>query len=172
MLHVAQLYVSSQAVAEEVVQDTWFCVVRGLHRFEGRASLKTWIFQILVNRAKTRGEREPRTVSFFALDGDSVGRNRDANGRSGILGTNDDGWREEIAEEVISKELGAQIRFAIAALRPQQRAVISLRILEGRSAVDVCALLGLSEANQRVLLHRARRAVRAALQPYVGVDMV
>jgi RNA polymerase sigma-70 factor (ECF subfamily) len=172
MLQVAQSYVSSQAVAEEVVQDTWLGVVRGLHRFEGRSSLKTWIFQILVNRAKTRGERERRTVSFFALDGEGVGQNPDATGPSGVLRTNDDGWREAIAEEVISKELGARIRFAIAALGPQQRAVISLRIVEGRSAVDVCTLLGLSEANQRVLLHRARHAVRQALLPYVVEDAV
>ena len=170
MLQVAQFYVSSQAVAEEVVQDTWLGVVRGLHRFEGRSSLKTWIYQILVNRAKTRGERERHTVSFCALDGDGIGRNSEATASSGVLKTNDDAWREAIAEEVISKELGTRIRFAIAALRPPQRAVISLRIVEGWSAVDVCALLGLSEANQRVLLHRARRAVRQALLPYLVED--
>jgi RNA polymerase sigma-70 factor (ECF subfamily) len=170
MLQVAQFYVSTQAVAEEVVQDTWLGVVRGLHKFEGRSSLKTWIFQILVNRAKTRGEREPRTVSFCALDGDDIGRDSDATVASGVLKTKGDAWRVAIAEEVISKELGTRIRFAIAALRPPQRAVISLRIVEGWSAVDVCALLGLSEANQRVLLHRARRAVRQALLPYLVED--
>jgi RNA polymerase sigma-70 factor (ECF subfamily) len=164
MLHVARFYVSSQAVAEEVVQDTWLGVVRGLYRFEGRSSLKTWIFQILVNRAKTRGERERRTVAFFAHSGDD----RAALGEvpSPVI----DLRHEGTAEQIVMNELGDHIRLAINGLRPQQRAVIALRVIEGKSAEEVCSMLGLSDGNQRVLLHRGRRAVRRALKPYLSPD--
>jgi RNA polymerase sigma-70 factor (ECF subfamily) len=155
MLHVARSYVPSRAVAEEVVQDAWLAVLRGLHRFEGRSSLKTWIFRILVNRAKTRGQRERRTVAIFAIDGHDAGAA---------------GSQEATLEHIILNELGACIRLAIDGLRPQQRAVITLRDLGGWSADEVCTLLGLSAGNQRVLLHRARRGVRRALESYLSED--
>ena len=164
MLQVAQFYVPSRAVAEEVVQETWLGVLRGLHRFEGRSSLKTWIFQILVNRAKSRGERERRTLASCALSGD------DRSAQDGVPRAMIELWHEETSEQIILNELGAQIQLAIDGLRPQQRAVIALRVMEGRSADEVCSMLGLTDGNQRVLLHRARRAVRRALEPYLSED--
>jgi RNA polymerase sigma-70 factor (ECF subfamily) len=164
MLQVAQFYVPSRAVAEEVVQETWLGVLRGLHRFEGRSSLKTWIFQILVNRAKSRGQRELRTFASFSLSGE------DWSAAGGVPRAMIDLWHEGTSEQIILNELGARIQLAIDGLRPQQRAVIALRCLEGRSADEVCRILGLSDANQRVLLHRARRAVRRALEPYLSED--
>jgi RNA polymerase sigma-70 factor (ECF subfamily) len=164
MLKVAQVYVPSLAVAEEVVQETWLGVVRGLDRFEGRSSLKTWIFQILVNRAKTRGERERRTSAFFTRAG------ADWSAQGMVPEAMIDLWHEETSEQLILNELGAHIQVAMDGLRPQQRAVIALRFIDGRSADEVCRMLGLSEGNQRVPLHRARRAVRRALEPYLSED--
>ena len=164
MLNVARRYVPSRSVAEEVVQETWLGVLRGLHRFEGRSSLKTWIFQILVNRAKSRGQRELRTFASFSLSGE------DWSAAGGVPRAMIDLWHEGTSEQIILNELGAQIQLAIDGLRPQQRAVIALRVMEGRSADEVCSMLGLTDGNQRVLLHRARRAVRRALEPYLSED--
>jgi RNA polymerase sigma-70 factor (ECF subfamily) len=164
MLQVAQFYVPSRAVAEEVVQETWLGVLRGLHRFEGRSSLKTWIFQILVNRAKSRGERERRTLASCALSGD------DHSAQGGVPRAMIDLWHEGTSEQLILNELAAHIQLAIDGLGPLQRAVIALRVMEGRSADEVCSMLGLTDGNQRVLLHRARRAVRRALEPYLCED--
>ena len=162
MVKVAQLYVPSRAVAEEVVQETWLGVLRGLDRFEGRSSLKTWIFQILVNRAKTRGERERRTLDLFTRSG------ADGSAHGVVPETMIDLSHGETSEQVILNELGAHIQLAMDGLRPRQRAVIALRFIEGRSADEVCSMLGLSDGNQRVLLCRARRAVRRALEPYLS----
>ena len=168
LLRLAQLYVPSRAIAEEVVQETWLAVLTGVERFEGRSSLKTWLFRILTNKAKTRGQREARILPFSALaaDGDedqtAVPVERFA--RGGAWATPPRGVPEE---RLLAAETRAHIEEAIAALPPNQRAVITLRDVEGLSADEACNVLGLSETNQRVLLHRARAKVRAALERYL-----
>jgi len=172
MLRVAQLYVRTRAVAEEVVQEAWLGVLKGLDRFEGRSSLKTWIFRILTNIAKTRGEREGRSVPFSSLaaeetDGPSVDPERFlAPGE--LLGGNWSSPPPPFPEErLLAAETRARIEAAIAELPANQRAVITLRDVEGFGSEDVCNVLDLSETNQRVLLHRARSKVRAALEDYL-----
>jgi RNA polymerase sigma-70 factor (ECF subfamily) len=172
LLRVAATHVSSRAVAEEVVQETWLAVIRGLERFEGRSSLKTWIFKILTKIASTQGAREHRTVPFCSLDGDD-GRPFDADrffpDDNGRLGGH---WRpaptrwETPADAIVSGEIREVVAGAIEALPASQRAVISLRDVEGWPAADTCAALGLSDGNQRILLHRARTKVRAVLERY------
>jgi RNA polymerase sigma-70 factor (ECF subfamily) len=168
LLRLAQLYVSSRSVAEEVVQETWLAVVTGIERFEGRSSLKTWLFRILTNKAKTRGQREGRTLPFSSLasDGDedqtAVAVERFA--RGGAWATPPRGVPEE---RLLAGETRARVEQAISALPPNQRAVITLRDVEGLSAEEACNVLGLSETNQRVLLHRARAKVRTALERYL-----
>jgi len=168
LLRLAQLYVSSRSVAEEVVQETWLAVVTGIERFEGRSSLKTWLFRILTNKAKTRGQREGRTLPFSSLasDGDedqtAVAVERFA--RGGAWATPPRGVPEE---RLLAGETRARVEQAISALPPNQRAVITLRDVEGLSAEEACNVLGISETNQRVLLHRARAKVRTALERYL-----
>ena len=168
LLRLAQLYVSSRAVAEEVVQETWLAVLTGIERFEGRSSLKTWLFRILTNKAKTRGQREGRTLPFSSLasDGDedqtAVAVERFA--RGGAWATPPRGVPEE---RLLAGETRARVEQAISALPPNQRAVITLRDVEGLSAEEACNVLGISETNQRVLLHRARAKVRTALERYL-----
>jgi RNA polymerase sigma-70 factor (ECF subfamily) len=166
LLRVAQMYVSSRSVAEEVVQETWLAVLNGIDRFEGRSSLKTWIFRILANRAKTRAQREGRTIPFSAL-GDSeptVDPDRFDRGQWAALPTD---WPEDrlLAEETL--HVAEQ---AIETLPATQRAVITLRDVQGWSAEEVRNALELSETNQRVLLHRARSKVRGALEEYLTED--
>jgi len=179
MLRVAQMYVSSRAVAEEVVQEAWLGVISGIRRFEGRSSLRTWIFRILTNRAKTRGEREGRTVPFSSLatstgDGDEPAVDAD---RFHRLGQDAGRWTSAPARwsdlpenRLVGKETIAVAQAAIEALPDTQRAVITLRDLEGWDSNDVRNVLGLSETNQRVLLHRARAKVRRALETYLGEE--
>jgi RNA polymerase sigma-70 factor (ECF subfamily) len=166
LLRVAMMYVSSRAVAEEVVGDTWLAVVTGLERFEGRSSLKTWLFRILTNKAKTRGQREARTRPFSAFDGDEEGTAVDVDrfARDGHWVAPPSGVPEE---RLLAGEAQAVVDEAIAALPPNQRAVITLRDVEGLSAEEACNVLGLSETNQRVLLHRARAKVRSAFEEYL-----
>jgi RNA polymerase sigma-70 factor (ECF subfamily) len=173
LLRVAQIYVASRAVAEEVVQETWIGVLNGIDRFEGRSSLKTWIFRILTNIAKTRGQREGRTLPFSALerpDGvpePAVEADRflpaDHERWPGHWAAKPEPWPEE---RLLADETRAVIEQAIERLPPAQRAVISLRDVEGWSADETCNALGVSETNQRVLLHRARSKVRRALEDY------
>jgi RNA polymerase sigma-70 factor (ECF subfamily) len=174
MLRVAMAHVPGRAVAEEVVQETWLAALRGLERFEGRSSVKTWLFRILVNRARTRGPQERRSVPFSALapEGDegSVDADRFLPAEDRWAGHWIDPPRAfgELPEDVL---LGAETRrcveAAIATLRPAQREVITLRDVDGWSAAEVCEALELSEANQRVLLHRARSVVRRELERYL-----
>jgi RNA polymerase sigma-70 factor, ECF subfamily len=176
MLRVAQTYVRSRAVAEEVVQETWLGVLSGIDRFEGRSSLKTWLFRILTNRAKTRGERESRSVPFSALagdeddDGPSVPADRflgpDHPQWPGHWAASPSSWSAIPDERLMSHEVLEHVRAAIEELPIRQRQVISLRDVEGWSADEVCDLLALSEGNQRVLLHRARSKVRGSLERY------
>jgi RNA polymerase sigma-70 factor (ECF subfamily) len=173
LLRVAQIYVASRAVAEEVVQETWIGVLNGIDRFEGRSSLKTWIFRILTNIAKTRGQREGRTVPFSALERpDGVPEPAVAPDRflpadherwPGHWASKPEPWPEE---RLLADESRAVVDQAIARLPPTQRAVISLRDLDGWSSEETCNALGVTETNQRVLLHRARSKVRQALEDY------
>ena len=180
LLRVAQIYVSSRAVAEEVVQETWLAVLTGIDRFEGRSSLKTWIFTILTNRAKTRGQREGRTLPFSALanpagvpepavDADRF-RDPDDPRWPGHWSAPPRSWEGQPEERLLGRETRDAIRAAIDTLPPSQRAVITLRDVEGWSSDEVCHVLGVTETNQRVLLHRARSKVRAALEAYLSED--
>jgi RNA polymerase sigma-70 factor (ECF subfamily) len=175
LLRVAQIYVTSRAVAEEVVQETWIGVLNGIDRFEGRSSLKTWIFRILTNIAKTRGQREGRTVPFSALERPeavpeaAVDPDRflpaDHERWPGHWASKPQPWPEE---RLLAGETLGIVERAIDELPPAQRAVISLRDVRGWSAEETCNALGVSETNQRVLLHRARSKVRQALEDYLS----
>jgi RNA polymerase sigma-70 factor (ECF subfamily) len=160
MLRLARGFVPSQAVAEEVVQDTWLAVVRGLERFEGRSSLATWLFAILVNRAKTAGVRENR---HQPLPPDEIA---DPPGRfdaTGAWATPPESWSEAAEDRLDAAQLAAKARAHLDTLPPAQRRVVLLRDVEGLPSAEVCRVLDISEANQRVLLHRGRSRVRAAL---------
>ena len=184
MLRLAMTWVSTRAVAEEVVQETWLGVLSGLDRFEGRSSLKTWIFRILSNTAKKRAVREGRSipVSSFADPGDerdepAIERWRFAGpgGRyPGGWGIPPRSWDRVPEEQLLSAETLALVRDAIEALPPVQRQVITMRDVEGFSSAEVCNVLELSDTNQRVILHRARGRVRRALERYLdpGLDLL
>lgn len=168
LLRVAQGYVRTRTAAEEVVQDTWLGVLRGLASFEGRSSLRTWIFRILVNQAITRGVRESRSVPFSSLGDDEAAVDPERFLPGGAWGSPPqplDGIPEDV---LLSAEARARVLEAIAELPPQQRQVITLRDVEGWSSAEVRDALDLSESNQRVLLHRARSKVRARLEEYLG----
>jgi RNA polymerase sigma-70 factor, ECF subfamily len=178
MLRLALIYVSSRAVAEEVVQETWLAVFQGLSRFEERSSLKTWIFRILTNRAKTRGEREGRSVPFSAFEDlesepaePAVAAERflppDHDRWPGHWSSVPQSWEALPEQQLLAQETRAYIDTIITALPATQRIVITLRDIEGLSADEVCSMLTVSESNQRVLLHRARSKVRAALEHYL-----
>ena len=177
LLRLAQMYVPDHAAAEEVVQETWLGVLNGLGRFEGRSSLKTWIFRILTNIAKTRGVREARSVPFSSMGNPDAEADEPAVEPERIWPADHPRWPNHWAaepqrwdvipeERLLSKETLALIRNAIEALPTSQREVITLRDIDGWSSEEVCNALGLSETNQRVLLHRARSRVRRALERY------
>jgi RNA polymerase sigma-70 factor (ECF subfamily) len=172
MVRVAQAYVPSRAIAEEVVQETWLAILEGLDRFEGRSSFKTWAFRILVNRARTRGTREHRSVPFSSLETSegpepavSPERFQAAGRFPGHWAAPPEPW-DLPAQRVTESETRAVIDETIALLPEQQRRVITLRDIHGWTSEEVCDLLDLSEGNQRVLLHRARSKVRAALEDH------
>ena len=170
MLRIALSHTPSRAVAEEVVQEAWLGVLQGLDRFEGRSSLKTWILRIVANRARTRGERERRTVplSSFETEGEpsvDPARFRPQTDRyPGGWWTPPDTWPEE---QVLAAETLRMVQEAIAKLPPRQQEVIVLRDVAGWTPEDVGEALELSDGNQRVLLHRARAKVRADLERYL-----
>jgi RNA polymerase sigma-70 factor, ECF subfamily len=176
LLRVAMIYVPSRAVAEEVVQETWVGVLAGLERFEGRSSLKTWIFSILTNTARTRAVRERRSVPFSALLDAGPGAEPPPLEPERFFPPDHarypDHWalgptRWETPEEgLLSGEAREVILQAVDELPPAQRAVITLRDIEGWPAPEVCDALEVTDANQRVLLYRARSKVRAALERY------
>lgn len=174
---VAHLYIADRAVADEVVQDTWLGVIQGIWAFEGRSSLKTWIFRILINRAKTRAAREGRAGQFARFDAQvDVAEAAVTPGRfwpadhptepnhwiypPPDLGSSPEG-------RLLATEARAQLQSAIEALPENQRLVLILRDVEGCSTEEVCNALGFQETNARVLLHRARARVRTALEPYL-----
>ena len=176
MLRLAMVYVRSRSVAEEVVQETWMAVLEGLNRFEGRSSLKTWLFRILTNCAITRAQREGRSIPFSSLediDTDYAEHAVDpdqflqADHRwSGHWVSFPSNWQEVPEERLLSQETRAHLEKAINALPPSQREIIILRDIEGWKAEETCTFLGISEVNQRVLLHRARSKVRGVLEKY------
>lgn len=166
----ALVFVSTAASADDVVQDTWLAVLAGLAAFEGRSSIKTWIFRILINRAKTRSAREARTIPVSGLDDDGApaaapGR-CDEHGRAQV---SPERWNADTPKHrLLRKELAAAIESAMRCLPERQRAVVVLRDALGWSADEVCDVLDLHQTNQRVLLHRARARLRAILWPYQG----
>jgi RNA polymerase sigma-70 factor (ECF subfamily) len=171
MLAVARTYVSSRAVAEEVVQEAWLGVLKGLDGFEGRSSLATWIMRIVVNIAKTRGVREARSVPFASLAPEGEDAAVEPERFRGPADAFPGHWRaypanwNSVPEEVLHDRATLRIAMAaIAELPPAQRAVITMRDVQGCGPDEVCAALEVSEGNQRVLLHRARSRVRAALE--------
>jgi RNA polymerase sigma-70 factor (ECF subfamily) len=171
MLRVARSYVATREAAEDVVQETWLGVIKGLNGFEGRSSLKTWIFRILINRARTRGQREARSQPFSAL---AAGADEPAvdparfydTGRWAGFWSRPPSAHSTPEQQAIAVEATQQLLGAIGQLPEGQRVVITLRDVQGLSASEVCDLLDISEANQRVLLHRARTKARAALERY------
>jgi RNA polymerase sigma-70 factor (ECF subfamily) len=177
LIRLATLYVSDRAVAEEVAQETWVGVIRGLDRFEGRSSLKTWLFRILTNQAKRRGEREARSIPFSALAHADAEGSEPAVDLDRFLPPGDPyaghwaselrDWRQTPEDRLLSQETRAYVQQTIAGLPMHQRLVITMRDVEGWTAEEVCNALAISETNQRVLLHRARAKVRRALEPYL-----
>lgn len=176
LIRIATLYVADVATAEEVAQDTWLAVLRGLAQFEGRSSLETWIFRILANRARTRGRRDKRMVPFAALVDAELDRQEAAVDPSCFRSEGDPypgHWVSSLPtwigpeEWVLAQETQDYLAATIADLPPVQRAVLVMRDIYGLAGREVCAVLALSEPNQRVLLHRARARVRRALGRYV-----
>jgi len=176
LLRLARTFVGDRAVAEEVVQETWLAVLNGIDRFEGRSSLKTWIFQILSNRAKTRAVRERRSAPFSSLaeakdDEAAVDADRfrpDGDRWVGHWAAAPSDWSHLPEERLLDRETLARVQEAIHTLPPRQAEVLVLRDVEGWDPEEVCAALDISDGNQRILLHRARSKVRAALELYLA----
>jgi len=179
LVRLAQSFVNSRAVAEEAAQETWVGVLQGIDRFEGRSSLKTWIFRILINRAKSRGEHEGRSVPFAAASDPAREPGEPAVDPERFLYPEHPewpghwfsppvSWGPNPERLLLAQETREHIQAAIQALPPNQREVITLRDIEQWSSPEVCNVLGISETNQRVLLHRARSRVRGALEQYLG----
>ncbi|MBA2495491.1 MAG: sigma-70 family RNA polymerase sigma factor [Acidimicrobiia bacterium] len=174
MLRVAAVYVADRNAAEDVVQETWMAVIRGIDRFDGRSSIKTWIFRILTNRAKTMGRRASRVVPISSLNGSRDGPAVDPDHFfdtrhpywPGHWCNPPSRWAEGPEDRVATKDAVGAVLRAIAALPSAQREVVTLRDVECWTAVEVCDALDLSETNQRVLLHRARSKVRRQLEDH------
>src|SRR2546421_2460560 len=174
MKRVARGYVHSDAVAEEIVQETWLAILTGIDRFEGRSALGTWIFSILINQAKTHNTRERKALPFSSIspsdgEGPAVGADRFQN--------DDDAWPGHWAtpprpwqkpdRRALSLEARELLKQGLAQLPDRQRTVVGLRDVDGLSSAEVCGLLDLSPENERVLLHRGRSRLRAALEEYI-----
>ncbi len=174
MKRVARTYVASDAVAEEIVQETWMAIVTGIDRFEGRSALGTWIFSILTNQAKTHSAREKRAVPFSSIVPSDVGApavdadrfQKDDEAWPGHWATPPRPWQKP-ERRLLSLEARDRLKAALAQLPDRQRLIVGLRDVDGQSAEEVCDLLGLSRENQRVLLHRGRSRLRAVLEEYV-----
>ena len=179
LVRLALLYLDNEAQAEEVAQETWIAVLNGLTRFEGRSNLKTWMFTILTNQAKTRGRREKRTLSFSELEEGLENtptvdpeRFKPSNSITSAnhWSVNPSTWNNIPEESFLSQEMLYIVHDAVSTLPGNQRAVITLRDIEGFSSGDVCNILGISETNHRVLLHRARAKVRGVLEDYLNTE--
>ena len=165
MLRLARTYVASQAIAEEVVQDTWLAVLRGLGGFAGRSSFRTWLLAILVNRARSTGVREHRSVAVGDA-GPVVDRSRFDT--SGAWMSPPQHWVEDSDDRMLAEGVAERIQSVLQDLPERQREVVMLRDVDGLSGQEVCEVLQISEANQRVLLHRGRSRLRAALEAELG----
>ena len=173
MKRVARGYVASDALAEEIVQDTWLAILTGIDRFEGRSALGTWIFSILTNQAKTHSARErralplscvgPRDAEEPVVDPDRFQKDDEA--WPGHWATPPRPWQKP-ERRLLSLETREHLKDALAELPERQRLIVGLRDIDGHSAEEVCDLLGLSQENQRVLLHRGRSRLRAVLEEY------
>ena len=161
MLRLARAFVPNTAVAEEVVQETWLAALRGLAGFQGRSTLKTWLLGILINKARTAGAREQRSVPV-ADAGPAVDRSRF--GVDGAWTEPPERWVEAADDRIVAAKLAGRLHEAIDDLPPRQREIVVLRDVEGLSSEDVCSVLEISDANQRVLLHRGRSRLRQALE--------
>jgi RNA polymerase sigma-70 factor (ECF subfamily) len=175
MLRLARMHVATRESAEDVVQESWIAALRGIDAFEGRASLRTWVFQIVLNMAKTRGVKDQRVVPFSsAFRDDDGGPSVDPERFHASNEPNAGGWRQPPAPwptpeaELLANETRAVIDSSLENLPERQRAVIALRDVDGLEPAEVCTLLDLSPGNQRILLHRARSAVRRDLEVYFG----
>jgi RNA polymerase sigma-70 factor (ECF subfamily) len=180
LVRLACLFVANQSVAEEVAQETWIGVLQGIDRFEGRSSFRTWLFRILTNQAKSRGQREARSMPFAAFSAQTDADDGEpAVAPERFLPAGDEwaghwvsypqNWRETPEDRFLSHETRAFVQQAIDALPQNQRIVITLRDVEGFPSAEVCNALAISETYQRVLLHRARSKVRAHLEHYLEV---
>jgi RNA polymerase sigma-70 factor (ECF subfamily) len=179
LLRLAAVYVSSRASAEEVVQETWVGVIRGMDKFEGRSSVKTWVYRILMNIARTRGARESRSVPFSAAPTALDEGSGPAFDPERFLPQSHEkwpghwasfplAWENEPEDRLLAGETMAVVKGCIADLPPAQREVTVFRDVEGLNAAETCDLLGITDASQRVLLHRGRSKIRAALEHHFG----
>jgi RNA polymerase sigma-70 factor, ECF subfamily len=177
MLRLARTFVSSTQSAEDAVQDAWLGVLRGLDGFEGRATLRSWVFTILVNRSRTRGVREARTLAWSTLEpgGDDRGPTVDPSRFQGPDGRYPGHWTsvgaptrwdEHPESRLLAREAVDLVASALECVPARQRVVVTLRDVEGLSSEETCEVLGISPENQRVLLHRGRAAIRAQLEDY------
>ena len=176
MLRAARAYVASDEAAEDVVQETWLAIIRGVDRFEGRSSLRTWAYRILVNLARRQGVKDSRTVAWPSLDPEDFGPMVDPGRFQGPGDPQPGHWRRfpmawpSAETEVVSAEVRHVIEAALADLPHRQRVVITLRDVDGYGSGEVCSILEISAVNQRVLLHRARAAVRGRLEEYYAAS--
>ena len=161
LLRFAEMTVGSRSVAEEVVQDTWIGVVRGIDRFEGRSSLKTWLYRIVFNRARSAAAKEIRA----GRPDDTIEERFDA---SGAWETPPEPWADRVDDQMIASDLATRVHALLPRLAPTQREVVWLRDVEGLSTDDVRGLLGVTDGNQRVLLHRGRARLRQLLAAEMG----
>ncbi len=175
MLRLARVFVRTRQGAEDVVQDSWLAVVTGLHRFEGRSSLRTWVFAIVVNRARTTGSREARSIAWSQLADSDDGHTVDPGRFQGADGEYPGHWSSVGAparwagdpeRRLLDREARALVEAALDRLPERQRITVTLRDVVGLGAEETCRMLGVTAQNQRVLLHRGRAAVRDALETY------
>jgi len=177
IVRIAQLFVDDRVIAEEVAQEAWVGLLKGLNRFEGRSSIKTWLFTIVSNLAKTRGKREKRIVPFSFFDRYVQDTDDPAVPPERFLPAGDPfaghwaefpaSWEGDPVRFALNTEMGRYLEAAVGMLPEQQQMVLALRDIEGWSAVEVCNALEIAETNQRVMLHRARSKVRRALEEYL-----
>jgi RNA polymerase sigma-70 factor (ECF subfamily) len=165
MLSVALGHVPSSAVAEEVVQDTWIGVLRGIGRFERRSTFRTWLFRIVINRAVSAAVREHRSVPVDDVEPMAGGSRFDAAGNWAVP---PEPWADQVEDRVLAAKMAPRVLAAIGELPPRQRDVVTLRDVQGLSSAEVCSALDISEANQRVLLHRGRSWLRQVIESEFG----
>jgi RNA polymerase sigma-70 factor (ECF subfamily) len=165
MLSLALGYVPNRAVAEEVVQDTWIGVLRGIGKFERRSTFRTWLFRIVINRSISAAARERRSVPVDDMEPVVSVSRFDALGNWAVP---PEPWADQVEDRVMAAKMAARILSAIGELPPRQRAVVTLRDVQGMNSTEVCSALEISEANQRVLLHRGRSWLRQVIESEFG----